>query len=82
MFAQVYPASNDANNCITQGMYLVGANWSNVPSGYGILIVFRANQYCVQMFRSVVASSKSIYSRASDLDGDSGWSEWVDHQGV
>lgn len=80
MFTEVTPASNDANICIIPGMYLVGENWLNTPVNYGILIVFKAGQYYVQMFRCVVTSSRSIYSRTSD--GGINWSKWVDHQGV
>ena len=81
MFTKVAPAANDANGCLTSGMYYVGENWSNLPVNYGILIVFSVENYCVQLFRCVVDSSRSIYSRTSSTNGST-WSEWVDHQGI
>lgn len=81
MFTKVTPAANDANGCLTSGMYYVGENWSNLPVNYGILIVFSVENYCVQLFRCVVDSSRSIYSRTSSTNGST-WSEWVDHQGI
>ena len=55
MFTKVTPATNDANACFTPGMYHVGENWSNTPVNYGILIVFKTDEYIVQLFRCVVA---------------------------
>ena len=81
MFTKVTPAANDANGCLTSGMYYVGENWSNLPVNYGILIVFSVENYCVQLFRCVVDSSRSIYSRTSSTNGST-WSGWVDHQGI
>lgn len=81
MFTKVTPATNDANGCLAPGMYHVGENWSNTPVNYGILIVFKTDEYIVQLFRCVVASSRSIYSRASSTNGST-WEEWIDHQGI
>lgn len=80
MFTAIIPTTNDANACLTSGMYSVGDDWLNVPTSWGILITFHSQTYYLQLFQNVGISSMSFYLRHSN--NGTIWSEWKEYSAV
>lgn len=64
----------NANNDILPGYYRGTSENSNTPGNYGVLIVFNALGYIVQMF--IDTSNVSLKIRVS-IDNGISWKDWI-----
>ena len=55
----------------------MGADWTNTPVTFGVMVVFHVNDYILQILKSVVTSDDKLYVRTCDTaKGGTGWSIW------
>lgn len=63
-------ASSNANNYTNTGFYWIGAAITNIPEGYGCLLVFRTGNFIQQLY----LRPNKLYSRRND---GSSWGSWA-----
>ena len=67
--------SNDANNCLKEGAYIIPGGAINTPnSDYSVMRVIRASIYVIQIF--ITLNKDSIYYRKSINSGES-FGSWI-----
>ena len=67
--------SNDANNCINEGTYVIPIGAINTPnSDYSVMRVIRASIYIIQIF--ITLNKDRIYYRKSINSGES-FGSWI-----
>lgn len=65
---------NDANKCTTSGYYRGTSSNSNTPQKYGIMVVFEAQDYILQIY-TYTTDSPRTWVRTS-VDNGSTWLSW------
>ena len=67
--------SNDANNCLKEGAYIIPIGAINTPnSDYSVMRVIRANIYIIQIF--ITLNEDRIYYRKS-LNSGKSFGSWI-----
>ena len=78
MFKEHEPPT-DANTIRGSGIYAIYNATINAPVGYGVLLMFDADSYAMQIIKSAVVSAPQLFIRTRDGRSNNNWGNWVSY---
>ena len=65
----------NANERVSSGFYRGTSENSNTPSNYGVLLVFAAIGYILQIF--ILTGNNSYARMRNSIDDGANWTDWI-----
>lgn len=78
MFKEHEPPT-DINTIRGSGIYAIYNATINAPVGYGVLLMFDADSYAMQIIKSAVVSAPQLFIRTRDGRSNNNWGNWVSY---
>lgn len=78
MFKEHEPPT-DANTIRGSGIYAIYNATINAPVDYGVLLMFDADSYAMQIIKSAVVSAPQLFIRTRDGRSNNNWGNWVSY---